>query len=95
MIEDVLRKEGTRLRDLDVKLELGLQESVLTAVRAGYGVTFISRATIAPDLAAGALGVARVQGLDPRRQISLVRARGRAPTRAADAFVEYARASLT
>ena len=95
MIEDALRKEGTRLRDLDVKLELGLQESVLTAVRAGYGVTFISRATIAPDLAAGALGVARVQGLDPRRQISLVRARGRAPTRAADAFVEYARASLT
>src|SRR5437867_1903230 len=28
VIEDELRKGGTRLRDLDVRLELGLQESV-------------------------------------------------------------------
>jgi DNA-binding transcriptional LysR family regulator len=95
MIEDVLRKRRMRLRDLGVKLELGLQESVRTAVQAGYGVTFISSATIEPDLAAGTLAAARVRGLDPKRQISLVRATGRAPTRAAEAFVEFARASLT
>src|SRR5215208_1362481 len=47
MIEDELRAAGTRLRDLDVRLELGLQESVTSAVRAGYGVTFISRASVA------------------------------------------------
>src|SRR5919201_880207 len=88
MIEDVLRKRRMRLRDLGVKLELGLQESVRTAVQAGYGVTFISSATIEPDLAAGTLAAARVRGLDPKRQISLVRATGRAPTRAAEAFVE-------
>jgi DNA-binding transcriptional LysR family regulator len=94
MIEDVLRKRRMRLRDLGVKLELGLQESVRTAVQAGYGVTFISSATIESDLAAGTLAAARVQGLDPKRQISLVRATGRAPTRAAEAFVEFARARL-
>ena len=94
MIEDALRKRRMRLRDLGVKLELGLQESVRTAVQAGYGVTFISSATIEPDLASGTLAAARVQGLDPKRQISLVRATGRAPTRAADAFVRFARASL-
>src|SRR3954466_9197530 len=49
MIEDELRRAGTRLRDLDVQLELGLQESVTTAVRAGYGVTFISRSSVEPD----------------------------------------------
>ena len=43
MIEDELRRVGMRLRDLDVRLELGLQESVTSAVQAGYGVTFISR----------------------------------------------------
>src|SRR5665213_1580518 len=46
MIEDELRRVGTRLRDLNVRLELGLQESVTSAVRGGYGVTFISRSSV-------------------------------------------------
>src|SRR5213080_4916189 len=46
VIEDELRRAGTRLRDLEPKLELGLQESARSAVVAGYGVTFISRAAI-------------------------------------------------
>ena len=46
VIEDELRRRGTRLRDLDVRLELGLQESVKSAVEAGHGVTFISRTAV-------------------------------------------------
>src|SRR3982751_6451778 len=95
VIEDELRRAGTRLRDLDPKLELGLQESARSAVVAGYGVTFISRAAIEADLAAGTLAVARVKGLDPARQISLGRSARRSPTRAAEAFVEFARARVT
>jgi DNA-binding transcriptional LysR family regulator len=94
IVEDELRALGTRLRDLDVRLELGLQESVRSAVQAGYGVTFISRSAVEPELAAGTLAAARVKGLDAKREISLVRATGRAATRAADAFVEFARAKL-
>src|SRR5918999_3127578 len=37
IIEDELRGLGLRLRDLDVRLVLGLQESVRSAVQAGYG----------------------------------------------------------
>lgn len=91
MIEDELRRIGTRLRDLDVKIELGLQESVTSAVRAGFGVTFISRTSVASDLATGALSAARVEGLELEREIYLVRASGRAETRSAHAFVEFAR----
>jgi DNA-binding transcriptional LysR family regulator len=91
VIEDELRRTGTRLRDLEPRLELGLQESARSAVAAGYGVTFISRAAIEADLAAGTLAVARVQGLDPAREISLVRSTGRSPTRAAEAFVAFAK----
>src|SRR6266540_6620595 len=40
VIEDELRAAGSRLRDLDVHVELGLQESVRSAVAAGHGVTF-------------------------------------------------------
>jgi DNA-binding transcriptional LysR family regulator len=94
LIEDELQRVGTRLRDLDVGLELGLQESVTSAVRAGYGVTFISRASIESDLAAGTVGEARVEGLQLEREIFLVRATGRAETRAARAFVDFARDRL-
>src|SRR5882672_12912623 len=91
VIEEELRAAGLRLRDLDVRLELGLQESARSAVVAGYGVTFISRSAIEADLAAGTVAIARVEGLEPSREISLVRSTGRAETRVAQAFVEYAR----
>jgi DNA-binding transcriptional LysR family regulator len=94
VIEDELRRVGVRLRDLDVRLELGLQESARSAVRAGHGVTFISRSAIDSDLAAGTVAAARVEGLDPAREISLVRGAGRATTRVASAFVEFARERL-
>jgi DNA-binding transcriptional LysR family regulator len=94
VIEDELRARGRRLRDLDVRLELGLQESVRTAVAAGHGVTFISRWAIEAELAGGTLAAARVEGLEPAREISVVRAAGRAQTRLADAFVAFARERL-
>jgi DNA-binding transcriptional LysR family regulator len=94
VIEDELRTSGTRLRDLDVRLELGLQESVKSAVEAGHGVTFISRTAVERELASGELAEARVRGLEPSREISLVRASGRVSTRVADAFVEFAQQRL-
>ena len=80
-----------RLRDLSVSLELGLQESARSAVLGGYGVTFISRSAVESDLAAGTLAEARLEGMDATREISLARAAGRAPTRAAEAFVDFVR----
>ena len=94
IVEDALRRQGVRLRDLDVRLELGLQESVRRAVEAGFGVTFISRTAVESDLAAGRLAEARVEGLDATREISLASASGRARTRVADAFVGFARERL-
>ena len=56
VIDDELREAGVRLRDLNVRLELGLQESARSAVLAGFGVTFISRSAIEADVAAGTAG---------------------------------------
>jgi DNA-binding transcriptional LysR family regulator len=94
VIEDELRKAGIRLRDLDVRLELGLQESVRSAVLARHGIAFISRLAIEADLAAGRIATARVRGLDPVREIFLARATGRSETRAARAFVAFAQGRL-
>jgi DNA-binding transcriptional LysR family regulator len=94
IVEDALRRQGVRLRDLDVRLELGLQESVRRAVEEGYGVTFISRTAVEAELADGRLAEAHVEGLDASREISLASAAGRTRTRVADAFVEFARERL-
>ncbi len=94
IVEDALRRLGLRLRDLDVRLELGLQESARRAVEAGYGVTFISRAAVEADLEAGRLTEARVQGLEVTREISLASSTGRRRSRVAEAFVEFARERL-
>jgi len=94
LLEDELRHQGMRLRDLGVRLELGLQESVLSAVRAGHGVTFISRRSVEADLGAGTLAEAQVDGLELERDVFVVRASGRAETRAAHAFLEFARERL-
>jgi DNA-binding transcriptional LysR family regulator len=94
VIEDELRGAGARLRDFDVRLELGLQESVKSAVGAGYGVSFISRTAVEAELAAGTLAAAEVEGLEPSRGISLVRSSGRPLTHAAEAFVAFARERL-
>lgn len=91
VIEEELRQAGLRVRELQPRLELGLQESVKSAVAAGYGVTFISRTAIEGELAAGTLAAARVEGLEPARQIYVVRASGRMATRAAQAFLDFAR----
>jgi DNA-binding transcriptional LysR family regulator len=91
VVDEELRRAGLRVRELEPKLELGLQESVKSAVAAGFGVTFISRTAIEGELDAGTLAMARVAGLEPARQIYVVRAKGRPPTRAGAAFLEFAR----
>jgi DNA-binding transcriptional LysR family regulator len=63
-------------------------------VLGGNGVTFISRLAIEADLAAGRIATARVRGLDPVREIFLARASGRSETRAARAFLAFARENL-
>jgi DNA-binding transcriptional LysR family regulator len=93
-IEDELRAVGVRARDFGARLELGLQESVRTAVEAGFGVTFISRSAIEAALAAGTLTEARIDGLEPSREIFLARAAGRTLTRVAQAFLDLAHERL-
>jgi DNA-binding transcriptional LysR family regulator len=94
MVEDELRKSGKRLRDLEIPLELGLQESVRSAVQGGFGVGFISRRAVETELAAGTLAEARIRGLDLARDIYIARAAGRAGSGAAQGFVAYARERL-
>jgi len=93
VVEEELRREGVRLRP-GARIELGLQESVKSAVLAGHGVSFISRNALEAELLAGTVAVAWVRGIEPARQIYLARLATRVPTRAAGAFVDFAQARL-
>ena len=76
IVEDALRRQGVKLRDLDVRLELGLQESVRRAVEEGYGVTFISRTAVESELASRpARGGARRGARGDARDLARVRDR--------------------
>ena len=96
VVEDALRsRSGRSSANLDVRLELGLQESVRSAVQAGYGVSFISRAAVESELAAGSMAEARVAGLDATpRDLARARAPAGRPTRAAEEFVAFARSRV-
>jgi len=89
VVEEELRRARLRLRP-GARIELGLQESVKSAVVAGHGVAFISRTALEDELGAGTIAIASVEGIAPAREILLVRVAGRVATRAADAFVAFA-----
>jgi DNA-binding transcriptional LysR family regulator len=94
LMEAALREAGARPRDLNVVAELGLQESSVTAVEEGIGVTFTSLASIEREVELGTLGLARVRDLRMQRDYVLVRSAAREPSRLATAFVEFARLEL-
>ena len=94
VLESAFRAAGIRMRDLDITLELGLQQSVRVAVLDGLGITVISRLAVERDLAEGRLVAVTVEGAVLARDFSLVRHAGRTPSRVSEGFVEYAREHL-
>ena len=94
VLEEAFRVAGIRLQDIDVAMELGLQQSVKTAVLNGLGITVMSRLTVAPEVADGRLVALPIEGHELARDFSVVRAAGRTPTRLTAAFLEFAQAEL-
>ncbi|MEO9174913.1 MAG: LysR substrate-binding domain-containing protein, partial [Gaiellales bacterium] len=94
LVERELRLHGVRLRDLNVVAELGLQESAVTAVAEGLGVTFTSQESIRNEVELGHIEEARVANLELRRDYVLVRPASREPSRLAEAFLAFCREEL-
>jgi DNA-binding transcriptional LysR family regulator len=89
VIEEELREAGVRLRDLQVAMELGLQESAKSAVEGGHGVSFLSSLALAKELRLGTVATADVEGIDPARDFYAVRVSGRPPGRLVAAFLAH------
>lgn len=92
MLEAGLEAMGLSLSDLNVHMELGLQESIKTAVGAGFGVGIISRFAVLQELHLGTLVEIPVSDLPSfRDEFYLVRNPSRKLSRLTQLFLCFAK----
>ena len=90
VITGFMDKEGSGFSSLNICMELGSPESIKGAVEAGMGISIVSRATLAKELALGTLvGI----GLHPpmRRPFSFVHQKQKFRHRIMDELLRFAR----
>jgi LysR family transcriptional regulator, transcriptional activator of the cysJI operon len=90
VVELALRRAGLRWRDLRIALELDSIVAIVSAVEAGLGAGFVSEWAIRKEVRLGTVRVVPVDGLDIRRDFTLIRAIGPAPAGPAGAFERFA-----
>ena len=78
-----------RMSDLDVVMELGSAEAIITSVDAGIGLAFVSRIVASRCLTQGVVIQVPVEGLDLTRQLYMIRHSRRAETRVQSAFWSF------
>ena len=91
-VELSLKKKGKSLKDFQVVMEMGSTSAVKEGVKAGLGLTFLSRWAAEEELRHGALVPIHVQGMDPiPRSIYLVTHRGRTLSPIGSQFLRFLR----
>lgn len=89
--EQELADRGLTLGYFEVLAELGNQESVKSAVAAGWGVGCVWKHSIAAELALGTLEVLEVEGFHPDSEYYLVTRASRRLSRRSQALRDYLR----
>ncbi len=95
VIREMLKEYGIDFERLNIVAEIGLQESVKTAVRAGLGVTIISRMGVVEELARGLLVEVPVEGLELNRNLYAVYRRMTPLSNLARTFLDFVRQDAT
>ena len=90
ILKKALSKANLHLTDLNIILQMGLQDSVKTAVLAGYGATIISALGVKKEIESGQLKMISTEMLDLRRQIYICQNREVPLTNLARNFINYA-----
>ena len=94
VVELALRHAGLRLKDLRIAMDLDSIVAIVSAVEAGLGAGFVSEWAIRKELRLGTVRVVPVEGLDMRRDMTLIRRFGPVPDGPAGAFERFALTGL-
>ena len=90
VVELALRRAGVRWKELRIAMELDSIVAIISAVEAGLGAGFVSESAIRKELRLGTVRVIPVEGLDMRRDFTLIRPFGPTPDGPAGAFERFA-----
>lgn len=89
VVELALRRAGLPWRELRIAMELDSIVAIISAVEEGLGAGFVSEWAIRKEVRLGTVRVIPVEGLDIRRNFTLIRAIGPTPTGPAGAFERF------
>jgi len=89
VLEAALEKAGLKTKDLEVVMELDSSEAIISSVKSGLGIGFVTRAAVLPRLPLGKIATATIQGLRIPRNLSLVSPIGPKPEGLAGAFRQF------
>lgn len=88
-----LERAGSSLDEMTISLEMGSNAAIKDAVKRGLGASFVSRSTVARELASGELVSVRVRGLVLSRNLYAIHHRRRPLSPAASAFLRFLKAN--
>lgn len=89
VFERVLEPLGLTVRDINVALELGSAEAVITAVQAGLGLSVVSKWAAANALALGKVQELKVDNFPIVRSLFIVTLKGRIKKLVVERFVQF------
>lgn len=85
---EFLGQSGIEAKDLNVVAEMGSTEAIRHAIRAGLGISILSRRAVEDDLRSGLLSGLRLKGVDLWREFYVVVLHNRTLSPATESFID-------
>lgn len=89
IFEEFMTKQGLEPGNLNIVLEMGSTQAIKDAVKAGIGISAISRLTVESEINRGELIEIPLQEGAIRRKFTIIYHKDRFQTRAVESFVSY------
>lgn len=90
VVEEKFTKAGLSLSRLNISMELGSTESIITAVEAGAGISIVSRWSVQKELALGKIVALNIKEISMSRDLYLIYPRRKTKNRLTAAFLDFA-----
>lgn len=89
-IERILAAQDVDADNIKIAIELGSTESIITAVEAGYGVSFVSKWSVQNELQTGRVKEVEVIGFDGTRDLYFIYLKSDVVPRTVETFINFA-----
>jgi DNA-binding transcriptional LysR family regulator len=89
VVEQTLSENGIDPTNLRVIAEMGTTEAIKQGIKAGVGLSFISRVALLDEIRAGSICAVAIEGVKVRRHFSVVRHTGRTLSPLAQTFEAF------